>query len=1003
VYAKEASLKDHLHDPIPVDKGIADSVFDEPASHDDETTLANEEGGGNGVCDAPHGFLKPVDGNSSDPTPPVSEGAGNVMDGHIGCAGADAPGVPPAPADHDGENPTVGEGAALADHLHDPVLVDDGTADAASPRRGPRPSSVSTALAPAEPTPSTAHAIPPPGVVPPTVANNGDVDPDTGLMNRAPALQNEAGAAPLSPHGHGAPPPPAPHNAAPKPADPPRVRADARGFLFAFKARRILGALVVVAAITAAICTAFEAGTQRIAAPLLEQEDFAAVPHPWSTWGTVYTSPGGDPTPVPLWIDCENFDVHNCSAATMVQALVTSNPVDKHFAAVTVRKCARRFHPAGCHFPVAINFLTRHLEQRDPADTESVEILLGLLPAANHTVRGITALTQLARLLQNDDYGTRVTAAKALRGVVIQPGRLTETLGLAKPLVHLLSGHADDGKIVAAETLKHVVEMDSAVNRKVFEKAGALPALTQLLLNGSEPIQQAAAGALIGFSEPPSDHYKQLITDHGALQPLLRLIKKGTNGARATAMATLATLADLPTNAKALRDPELFSILVELLGGASTDCKNSATTLLRSLTADVENKRLMVQAGAVPHLIQLALDESAATTPAASWTLKRLLTISAGETTVAAPDAIPALVEQLKVGSEARQFAVVGIFRDLLTDGTVVKLIVDAGAVPLLAQLWARCSEAVQGSAVMALRRLMENSEVRMAAITQLRGLVANQDELTREAGARLLAAMTDRVQNDEEFRKLALTAGVLPPVVEMLRRGAPGEKEAAVEVLRHFCSDSAVREACDAEGATQLLLAALSNTLLDGTESAKLAALETVQDLWINSTEVVEHRVIPAVLQLLSNATEAVRESALELLGHLAWDSQAANIMVSEGIIPALTLILGENQGKVYSDGAVSVLSGLVYEKGAAAQIVVHGLLIPLVQALEGHSLHPWYAMIALKTIAGHAEYRNLVVVAGALPALQRLSGGKSCKKMSPFSETKSEMAACLLELLTK
>ena len=94
---------------------------------------------------------------------------------------------------------------------------------------------------------------------------------------------------------------------------------------------------------------------------------------------------------------------------------------------------------------------------------------------------------------------------------------------------------------MAAELLKRLM-IESADNRAIIARAGAIEPLVAMLRGGSAEAQEVAADALRNLAAS-ADDIQVAIARAGAIEPLVALVRSGSAVAQASAAAALANLA----------------------------------------------------------------------------------------------------------------------------------------------------------------------------------------------------------------------------------------------------------------------------------------------------------------------------------------------------------------------------------------------------------------------------------------------------------------------------
>lgn len=238
-------------------------------------------------------------------------------------------------------------------------------------------------------------------------------------------------------------------------------------------------------------------------------------------------------------------------------------------------------------------------------------------------------------------------------GVGLEATKLTAKLLIEK----LATGNAHVQKQVAREI--RILSKAGAENRICIAEAGGIPLLIPLLSSEDADTQEHAVTALLNLSII-EDNKKDIIAA-GALDLVIEVLKSGhAMEARENAAAVLFSLSindevKVQIGSKSDAIPALVTLLRE---GSMQRGKKDAATALFNLAVYHGNKVKIIAAGAVPILLALLGDESAAVADACAAVLALLVTCPEGVNALRDAAAVSALVPLLRNGSpKAREYA----------------------------------------------------------------------------------------------------------------------------------------------------------------------------------------------------------------------------------------------------------------------------------------------------------------------------------------------------------
>ncbi|XP_028792779.1 U-box domain-containing protein 1-like [Neltuma alba] len=189
-------------------------------------------------------------------------------------------------------------------------------------------------------------------------------------------------------------------------------------------------------------------------------------------------------------------------------------------------------------------------------------------------------------------------------------------------------------------------------NRRIIAEAGAIPFLVTLLGSHDPRIQEHVVTALFNLSI--FDNNKVLIVAAGAVDHIVEVLGSGkTMEARENAAAAIFSLTMVDDcKVEIGARPKAIPALVGLLREGTPIGKRDAATAIFNLAVYNPNKAKIVNAGAVPLLIELLMDDKAGITDDSLAVLALLLGCSEGlEKIRNSKVLVPLLIDLLRFGS----------------------------------------------------------------------------------------------------------------------------------------------------------------------------------------------------------------------------------------------------------------------------------------------------------------------------------------------------------------
>lgn len=246
---------------------------------------------------------------------------------------------------------------------------------------------------------------------------------------------------------------------------------------------------------------------------------------------------------------------------------------------------------------------------------------------------------------------------------------------------------------------------------------------------------------------------------------------------RKVAAAALAKVARNDTNRISIVQAGAIPPLVELLSDADTLVRRSAARALVNIAANYANGISIVQAGVIPPLVGLLCDTDTDVRRYASAALANITRIfDTNEILVARAGAIPPLVGLLSdVDTEVRRTASTAL-SNIVRHGANKVSIAQAGAIPLLVGLLSDADERVRRNAldVLMVAAAGYTNQILAAeagAIPLLVGLLGDAAESVRWKAA---GALLNIVSNNIPNQKSLIAADAIPILHELAFTGSP-------------------------------------------------------------------------------------------------------------------------------------------------------------------------------------------------------------------------------------
>jgi hypothetical protein len=253
----------------------------------------------------------------------------------------------------------------------------------------------------------------------------------------------------------------------------------------------------------------------------------------------------------------------------------------------------------------------------------------------------------------------------------------------------------------------------SSLHKKAFTFKGcAIKPLTELLRVSEHQLNEKAIKLLLLFVENSSEH-KLAIAKAGGISLLIKMLDQHcTLASKLAATSLLIPLAAETANSIAIVEQGAVDLLLDMLYEESDACKEAAAATMRSLAFVAENRLILANDGAIDPLVSILREPASASSKVmAARTLRNLaFNCDDNKLAIANQGGITQLVAMLQPGhvaGEMGQIVATGVLQNLAykIPGNV-KLIVEADAMPLLAEILVSGGSAAREAAAGAVRNL---------------------------------------------------------------------------------------------------------------------------------------------------------------------------------------------------------------------------------------------------------------------------------------------------------
>lgn len=452
-----------------------------------------------------------------------------------------------------------------------------------------------------------------------------------------------------------------------------------------------------------------------------------------------------------------------------------------------------------------------------------------------------------------------------------------------------------------------VLASKSPENPPAMVKAGAIGALVGLVASGTEGGQVHAASTLATIATVTKD-YKAIVAA-GAIKPLVTLLRMGSQQAQTYAAAAIASISEDPTNKSPIISAGAIAPLVRLVrSSVSADAQVHASDAIANLSSNhPPAQNAFNEAGAIPLLLAL---------------------LESGKAQVSAANALTHLLSPgLGVEPEPPDI--------LMANPAVQEAVAAEGGIPPLLSLLNGMNTAGKVNAAAALSNLARGNESTQNLIVKAGGIGPLLQMLPRHAGtsvaqaqAQAASALAQLARFNRDNQDLIARAGGLPLMVTLLggENGYDVQAMAALAVTE-LCRDNLDNQTMASEqGSISSLVAQLrGNPHAKETKAIEAVQAEAVGAIWVLCENHFENKIaiassggISPTVNLLASGGIRAQSHAANALASLGFD----NTHNQEQITALLVSMLDVGTPEAKSNAAAS-LWRLVQENPKSQEVV--------------------------------------------------------------------------------
>jgi len=349
------------------------------------------------------------------------------------------------------------------------------------------------------------------------------------------------------------------------------------------------------------------------------------------------------------------------------------------------------------------------------------------------------------------------------------------------------------------------------------------------------------------------------------------------------------------------------------------------------------------------------------------------------------PEALRVIVEELRHGGHEKQTESVIKLRKLLSKEVdpPIDAIIQAGAVPLLAERLQSPSELLQFEAAWALTNIASGTSeqsdivIESGAIPHFIGLLsASESPDVREQA---VWALGNLAGDKPRSRDIVLSHGIMQPLLDLLSKELPvGILRNAVWALSNLCRGKNPTPPWEAVAPAIPVLSKLLYTDDDETIIDAVWALSYLSDGEnVQITAVLESGPCPRLVQLLAHSKSSVVTPTLRAVGNIVTgDDSQTDVAIAAGCIPAFGRLLHSGSEAIRKEAcwAISnIAAGSPHQVQALVDANIFPPLINLMTMAEARTRKEacWAVSNATKSGSQRPELIRYLVTQGSIGPL--------------------------------
>eukprot|EP00899_Mesostigma_viride_P001001 jgi/Mesvir1/10901/Mv08610-RA.1 len=565
------------------------------------------------------------------------------------------------------------------------------------------------------------------------------------------------------------------------------------------------------------------------------------------------------------------------------------------------------------------------------------------------------------------------------------------------PLVQLLRSEDTVAKGNAAGALRNICSSGVA-NRTLVSERGAVPLLVSMIKSGATSLQSKAvsAGALWNLSAIDSRNRNNIV-DAGGVPHLVDMLRSSNAEGRANAAGVLRNLAAEGAEVRAaIVAAQAIEPLLEVMMNGTSDGRANAAGAVKNLAVDDSTKVMLGQKNTITCLVELLSlhGNDKARVNAAGALMNLCVGCADNVEQVTRANAVGPLVQLLEDGTPDGRAAAAGTLQFLASDAKNTLLIAWAGAITSLVDQVATGTPQGRAHAARALRNLCvgngdnRNAIVTAGGIPPLVDLLdvampadasAAEVALIDEGCLNAAAAIWALALNSSENRVKLAQGGAIEPLVDLLQRHRTENQEIKAQVAAALWAISHQNEenkiAIANAGAIDEIVDMLATATWSGRTDAA-ACVWSLSSVEENKEDFVKGGAVRLLVELMKKGSPEGRVMAVVALGELATMPEAKESIAAEGGIPIIVELLRSGNAESRSS-ACTLIAELALNESNNAAIAKSGAITWLVELLRAGTLDVrTEAAGALRNLAyGSATNCVAIVRAGALQWLLDLA----------------------------